>query len=283
MGSSKISTIDLEEPVIAALNTIDTVADQITAVDSNVSSIKTTVEANGTAIDNVKSVVDGNKALLENGTYGLSAIKTAVNNLANSGGNDDLYRKDEYIKVNTVTNTVVADEVTANLVDFTTIASFTAQSNCTITFTGYMKKNDSSPDAYTAIYKNGTQIVINSRTTTYQYFEYTYTAVAGDVYELKVRIAANGKTLSYKDIKTICVSYDNTPTLSEDVFLINKVKKTILNSSNNYVNLDNLPRLDRCEFDWFVSGTGHEPLLYTMNGVDYVTSIPPYCVLRIKY
>lgn len=44
MGSNKISTIDLEEPVVEALNTIDTVADQITDMTAAVNEIKSTLD-----------------------------------------------------------------------------------------------------------------------------------------------------------------------------------------------------------------------------------------------
>ena len=55
MASSKITTKDLSEPVVDALNTIDTVADQITVVDGNVSSIKSTVEGNSNKLDTIQN------------------------------------------------------------------------------------------------------------------------------------------------------------------------------------------------------------------------------------
>lgn len=99
MGSSKITTKDLSEPVVEALNTIDTVADQITTVDTNVNSIKSTVEGNSNKLDTINTNATNintrltdtraaNLDLLSNSTYGLSALKTAIGKIptSSSGG-----------------------------------------------------------------------------------------------------------------------------------------------------------------------------------------------------
>ena len=80
MGSNKISTIDLEEPVLVALNTIDTVADQITAVDANVDSIKTTVEDNNAKINTVNTGIEAINTELAAIKKSVSDGKTLVAN-----------------------------------------------------------------------------------------------------------------------------------------------------------------------------------------------------------
>lgn len=114
MGSNKISTIDLEEPVVEALNTIDTVADQVSTVDSNVNSIKSTVEDTSikmndmgdslatvnTNVNNLNTRLTDTRAsnldLLADGTNGLAALKTAINSVntavSNSGGGYYYYK-----------------------------------------------------------------------------------------------------------------------------------------------------------------------------------------------
>lgn len=74
MGSSKISTLDLEEPVVEVLNTIDTVADQLTVVDTNIDTILTRLT------DTRAGYLD----YLANSTYGLSALKSAIDNVNSS-------------------------------------------------------------------------------------------------------------------------------------------------------------------------------------------------------
>ena len=88
MGSNKISTIDLEEPVVVALNTIDSVADQITTVDSNVDSIKTTVEDNNSKINTVNTGIEAINTELAAIKKSVSDGKTLVANAITGKGID---------------------------------------------------------------------------------------------------------------------------------------------------------------------------------------------------
>ena len=89
MASSKINTFDLEDPVVEALNTIDTVADSIGVIDGKITTIDSNVDKIYDNIievtSNVQSLTNrltadraGYLDLLNNSTYGLNAIKTAV-------------------------------------------------------------------------------------------------------------------------------------------------------------------------------------------------------------
>ena len=107
MASSKITTVDLEEPIVEALNTIDTVADQVSVVDNNVNSIKSTVESNANVLDTINtnttnvntrltSIRAGYLDYLANSTYGLSALKTAIGKIPTTSGGG--YMMGEYVE-----------------------------------------------------------------------------------------------------------------------------------------------------------------------------------------
>ena len=89
MASSKITTIDLEEPVVEALNTIDTVADQITEMNGEVDSIKTTVEDNATGISNLNTqLINITNQLANNSGSALVTEQSGITALVVSGGGD---------------------------------------------------------------------------------------------------------------------------------------------------------------------------------------------------
>ena len=78
MGSNKISTIDLEEPVVSALNTIDTVADQITSLTTDTSDIKAVVDGNSTKLNTIGAAVDETKAAVNTVNTNVDSVKTDV-------------------------------------------------------------------------------------------------------------------------------------------------------------------------------------------------------------
>ena len=81
MTSEKITTFDLDPAIVMSLNTIDTIADQIANIDTNTSSIKTTVENHTTYLNTINTNVNTNKSSLSSITTTLGTVHTNAANL----------------------------------------------------------------------------------------------------------------------------------------------------------------------------------------------------------
>lgn len=84
MGSNKISTIDLEEPVVETLNTIDTVADQVTVVSGNTNTILTTVQDNNAKISAINANVDSVNVNVDNSKTMIENMEARINEMENN-------------------------------------------------------------------------------------------------------------------------------------------------------------------------------------------------------
>ena len=188
MGSSKISTIDLEEPVVQALNTIDTVADQITTVDGNVNTINT----------NVGNLI--NK--LDNSTYGLSAIKTAINSNATKidtvdGIVDTINSNISTVNTNvsSIKTTVEANKSTLSTVSTNVSATKTAAERLTSTRAGYLDYLANSTYGLSAIKTAISKIPTSSTYAVSSIIQSLHNAEVTYDYPVIVMSAGNGKNM----------------------------------------------------------------------------------------
>lgn len=197
MASSKITTKDLSEPVVDALNTIDTVADQITVVDGNVSSIKSTVESNSNKLDNV--------ALESTCQDILTSISTS------SSGN---YRY-ETIASNNVKSILINSEKTTTQTSANaalTLSTFTIRN-----FKGTIKlkiKCANSSGAYTHVsYSLGSTnyMFTSASNTSYKEYEVTISVKDDDIISVEMYVSAGTAKCNYLAIAYDLVEIPLTP------------------------------------------------------------------------
>lgn len=222
MGSSKITTKDLSEPVVEALNTIDTVADQVSVVDSNVNSIKSTVEGNSSKLDTIGTNVSDNKTTLAavntncanlnsritdtragyldylaNSTYGLSAIKTAINTVntnvsAGSSSLLKLYRTGTAtLETLTVDTSAFSSTTSSNSM---TVATFIPKTFGMVTISITFKVTSVSQSGYAG---NALWIVVGSDGTAYTGTKHSKAGTFTSSFDVYV-VAGNPVTITFK-------------------------------------------------------------------------------------
>lgn len=123
-------------------------------------------------------------------------------------------------------------------------------------------------------------------TSSYVTLSIEFDAVAGEKYCLYTRAVsdANGSgTLYRKNCTVTFTGLSDKPVISDDLYMKNDVKSVFVNTNGYTLSIDECPRLDRCEFDHFVSGTSYGPTTFEIDGVLYVKYVPPYCTMRVKY
>ena len=199
--------------------------------------------------------------------------------------NEMFYRNDEYlIQTSTPSKTLVSSGTEIGGNTRTQMATFELGENCDLIVINMKARTNGSgaPVIVEIVNSSGTTVSTLKYVTGVSLvtFDLSGPALKADTYKLFIS-SNSGIYWFYTNVSVSTTTFSHN--ISAEKYMLNTVKDSLVNSSSGAVALSNMPRLDRCEFDYFVSGTGYSPLLSKNNGVNYVRAVPPYCVMRIKY
>ena len=218
-------------------------------------------------------------------------VMAKLNKLINISGIESFYRPDEYLLVdnsNVETITMLSSEISVSGGGSKSIGTLTIPKDVSfIRVRATMKTSTTGFSAEIKLSATGLSEIRACYVGSTSYAETTSrnilaNEVAGKTINLNLIQSGPSSVTSYcNKVEVDIVRYNKVT--SQEKYLMNTVKKVMVNKTASDISIGVAVRLDRCEFDYFNSGTSQGPTFFTLDNVEYIEFAPPYCIMRIKY